>query len=116
MSALIFCWWPARCARLIFWHAARDAGMRERYFHGGITKMKPQLTYRAAVTGDQAGIVKVFAEVASEVPTAVRPQTEAYIKQFVASGQSWVAVDADGEVVGYALAERHDRETLSLVY
>ena len=77
------------------------------------TQMK---TYRVAVPGDQAGILKVFAEVASEVPTAVRPQTEAYIKRFVASGQSWVAIDADGKVVGYALAEPYDRETLSLVY
>jgi hypothetical protein len=34
----------------------------------------------------------------------------------VASGQSWVAVDADGNIVGYALAESYDSKTLSLVY
>jgi hypothetical protein len=73
-------------------------------------------TYRPAVSSDEGSILKVFAEVASEVPTAVRPQTEAYIKRFVGSGQSWVATDAEGKVVGYALAEPHDRETLSLVY
>jgi ribosomal protein S18 acetylase RimI-like enzyme len=73
-------------------------------------------TYRIAVPGDEAGILKVFAEVAPEVPTAVRTQTSGHIEQLVASGQTWVAVDADGKVVGYALAEPHDRETLSLAY
>jgi len=72
-------------------------------------------TYRVAVAGDEAGILKVFAEVASEVPTAVRPQTEGYIKRFVASGQSWVATDADGKIIGYVLAEKA-ADTISLVY
>jgi hypothetical protein len=58
--------------------------------------------YRAAVSGDEAGILKVFAEVASEVPTSVLPQTEGIVQRLVASGQSWVAVDADGNIVGYA--------------
>jgi ribosomal protein S18 acetylase RimI-like enzyme len=71
--------------------------------------------YRVAVAGDEAGILNVFAEVASEVPTAVRPQTEAYIKRFVASGQSWVATDADGKIIGYALAEMA-ADTISLFY
>jgi hypothetical protein len=34
----------------------------------------------------------------------------------VKSGQSWVAVDADGRIIGYALAEPHNSKTLSLVY
>ncbi|MCK1271558.1 MULTISPECIES: GNAT family N-acetyltransferase [unclassified Bradyrhizobium] len=72
-------------------------------------------TYRVAVSSDQAGILEVFAEVASEVPTAVRPQTEAYIKRFVASGQSWVATDADGKIIGYALAEKA-ADIISLAY
>lgn len=72
-------------------------------------------TYRLAVAGDEAGILEVFAEVGSEVPTAVRPQTEAYIKRFLASGQSWVATDADGKIIGYALAEMA-ADTISLVY
>ena len=74
-----------------------------------------ETTYRVAVSGDQAGILEVFADVASEVPTAVRPQTEAYIKRFVASGQSWVATDAAGKIIGYALAEKA-ADTISLVY
>jgi acetyltransferase (GNAT) family protein len=73
-------------------------------------------TYRAAVAGDAAGILRVFAEVASEVPTSVLPQTEAIVQRLVASGQSWVGVDADDNIVGYALAEPCDAETLSLVY
>ena len=73
-------------------------------------------TYRVAVAGDEAGILKVFAEVASEVPTRVLPQTETIVQGLVASGQSWVGVDADDNIVGYALAEPCDAETLSLVY
>jgi hypothetical protein len=61
-------------------------------------------TYRVAVAGDEAGILKVFAEVAPEVPTAVRPQTEGIIKELVATGDSWVAIDADDKIVEYALA------------
>jgi N-acetylglutamate synthase-like GNAT family acetyltransferase len=72
--------------------------------------------YRAASSGDVTGILKVFAEVAFEVPTSVLPQTEGIVQRLVASGQSWVATDADGSIVGYALAEPHDSKTLSLVY
>ena len=73
-------------------------------------------TYRVAVAGDVAGILKIFAEVAPEVPTRILPQTPEIVQRLVASGQSWVGVDADGNIVGYALAEPYDAETLSLVY
>jgi hypothetical protein len=82
-------------------------------------------SYRVAVPGedgtfpvwkkDEAAILNVFAEVACEVPTAVRPQTEGIIKELVATGDSWVAIDADDQVVGYALAAMGNN-TLSLVY
>ena len=78
--------------------------------------MKKQLAYRVAHSGDEPGILKIFEEVAPEVPTAVRSGTEELIKRYVKSGQSWVAVDADGGIIGYALAEPHDSKTLSLVY
>lgn len=78
--------------------------------------MKKDFTYRVAVATDEAGILNVFAEVAPEVPTSVLPQTEAIIQRLVASGQSWIAVDADDKIVGYALAEPCDSKTLSLVY
>ena len=58
-------------------------------------------TYRVAVPGDEAAILNVFAEVAPEVPTAVRPQTEGIIKELVATGDSWVAIDADDKIIGY---------------
>jgi len=57
-------------------------------------------TYRVAVSGDEAGILTVFEEVAPEVPTAVLPQTEGIVQRLVASGQSQVAVDVDGNIVG----------------
>jgi hypothetical protein len=72
-------------------------------------------TYRLAAPGDEAAILHVFAEVAPEVPTAVRPQTEGIIKELVATGDSWVAIDADDKIIGYALAAM-DNNTLSLVY
>jgi hypothetical protein len=72
-------------------------------------------TYRVAVPGDEPAILKIFAEVAPEVPTAVRPQTEGIIKELVATGDSWVAINADAKIVGYALAAM-DTNTLSLVY
>jgi acetyltransferase (GNAT) family protein len=77
---------------------------------------KTHPTYRVAVSGDEAGILKVFAEVAPEVPTAVRSGTEDLIQRLVSTGCTWVAVDANGIIIGYALAEPHDSKTLSLVY
>jgi hypothetical protein len=72
-------------------------------------------TYRVAVAGDEAAILNVFADVAPEVPTAVRPQTEGIVKELVATGDSWVTIDADNKIVGYALAAMNNN-TLSLVY
>jgi hypothetical protein len=72
-------------------------------------------TYRVAVPGDEPAILNIFAEVAPEVPTAVRPQTEGIIKELVATGDSWVSINADDKIVGYALAAM-DTNTLSLVY
>lgn len=77
--------------------------------------MTQTYTYRSAASNDQAGILKVFAEVAAEVPTEVRPQTAGLIDGWVAGGRSWVALDAAGTIVGYALAEMSNNET-SLVY
>jgi predicted N-acetyltransferase YhbS len=38
------------------------------------------------------------------------------LRQGEASDLSWVAFDADGNIVGYALAEAFDQETLKLAY
>jgi len=77
-------------------------------------KIRP--TYRKAVPGDAAAILKVFAEVAPAVPTVVNSETEAVIQGLVADDQSWVAVDAAGNIIGYALASPYDRTTLKLNY
>lgn len=76
----------------------------------------PEEVIRTAVSGDEVGILRVFAEVASEVPTSVLPQTKELIRRYVGSGQSQIAIDRDGVVIGYALAEPYDCDTLSLVY
>lgn len=78
--------------------------------------MKDPVSYRKATPDDVAGILTVFEEVAPEVPTSVLPQTEPIILRLVKSGETWVAVDADSNIVGYALAEPQDSKTLSLVY
>lgn len=72
-------------------------------------------TYRVAVAGDIAGILQVFEEVAPAVPTAVRSQTKGYIEGWVATGESWVATEAGGKIIGYALAEKV-ADAISLVY
>lgn len=88
----------------------------------GFTEFGPEATMatgsvscRVAVPGDKVGILLVFAEVAPEVPTRVYPDTLERIEGSVATGLSWVAVDADDKVVGYALAYSHDN-TIHLDY
>lgn len=82
---------------------------------GGNTVAQP-LSYRVAVSGDEDAILKVFEEVAPEVPTVVNSGTKGIVQDLVASELSWVAVDANSKIVGYALAKPHDQETLSLWY
>lgn len=77
--------------------------------------MTQTYSYRLAVADDLAGISKVFEDVAPEVPTIFSSETEDMIAGLVATGKSWVAVDAAGTVVGYALAKMSDGET-SLEY
>lgn len=83
--------------------------------------VKKDYSYRIAVAGDVTGILEVFAEVAPEVPTRVYDGTKDHVDTkesiagWVETGQSWVATDATGTIVGYALAEG-DEKGLSLVY
>ncbi|MFK4507081.1 hypothetical protein LPJ38_26820 [Bradyrhizobium daqingense] len=84
--------------------------------------MRKDYSYRVAKPDDVDGILRVFAEVAPEVPTRVyefakgdHTDTRQSIARWVETGQSWVATDATGTVVGYALAEGNDK-ALSLVY
>ena len=84
-------------------------------FGPGDTMATGNVAYRLAVPGDVVGILLVFAEAAPEVPTRVYPDTSGRIEGSVATGLSWVAVDADEKIVGYALAYSHDN-TIYLDY
>ncbi|WP_197424414.1 GNAT family N-acetyltransferase [Bradyrhizobium yuanmingense] len=87
----------------------------------GFTEFGPGATmtgnaaYRVAVSGDEVGILLVFAEVAAEVPTRVYPETSAMIRSLVATGQTWIAFDANDQIVGYALSSKQDN-TIVLTY
>jgi hypothetical protein len=84
-------------------------------FGPGATMTTGNVVYRVAVSGDEVGILLVFAEVAAEVPTRVYPETSGTIEGLVATGESWVAVDANDQIVGYALASKYDN-TILLTY
>ena len=69
--------------------------------------------YRVANRDDTIGILEVLQEVAPEIPLSLdtseqQAMTAAIIAECCDSGESWVAVDADGTVVGFVLA-RPDR-------
>jgi hypothetical protein len=86
------------------------------------------LEYHLASFDDGDGILTVLREVALEIPVSLdAPEHDEIIRIIIAeccqSGQSWVAVDANGTVVGFVLAkpdrlERflHRNEALSLRY
>ena len=86
------------------------------------------LEYRVANSDDATGILAVLQEVASEVPVSLHsPERQETIQSIIAeccsSGESWVAVDKDGTVVGFVLAkpdrlERflHENQAVSLRY
>jgi hypothetical protein len=79
--------------------------------------MDKRITYRTAVADDVDDILAIFAEVAPEVPTrGVIEGTKELVASWVKTGASLVALDADGKVVGYALAEGDGKEGISLVY
>jgi hypothetical protein len=77
---------------------------------------KPEITYRTATAADADDILKVFGEVAPEVPTRVIEGTKELVERLAASGASSVALDADGKVVGYALAGGDGQGGIDLVY
>jgi N-acetylglutamate synthase-like GNAT family acetyltransferase len=84
--------------------------------------------YRVANEDDATGIFAVLQEVAPEIPVTLdTPERQEIMQGIIAeccdSGESWVAIGADGTVVGFVLAkpdrlERflHKNEALSLPY
>lgn len=78
---------------------------------------KPDITYRTAIADDVDDILTIFAEVAHEVPTiGVVEGTKELVAGLVATGASLVALDVDGRIVGYALAEGDGKGGISLIY
>jgi N-acetylglutamate synthase-like GNAT family acetyltransferase len=79
--------------------------------------------YRVASRGDETDILAALEEVAPEIPVLIdTPQRQDAIKGIIVechkSGQSFVAVDANSEVVGFVLArpDIHEQGAISLRY
>jgi hypothetical protein len=91
-------------------------------------KEESTVEYRRANDGDVHGIFAILQEVAQEIPLSLdtlerQEMMQAIIAECCACGESWVAVDADGTIVGLALAKpdilerfHHENEALSLRY
>ena len=79
-----------------------------------MTGTSDPINYRVAVQDDEPEIFALFKEVAPEIPIPLEvPGTEdGMITEIVqCRGGSWVAVDASGNVVGFALARPDLRAT-----
>lgn len=79
--------------------------------------------YRIAVRDDETDILALLEEVAPEIPVSLDgPQRQQAIQEIIIrcreSGKSWVALDADGKVVGFALVypDVHEPPAISLRY
>lgn len=71
-----------------------------------MTKQPGTVTYRLAVEDE---ILALFKEVAPEIPVPLdKPETEENMVTEIVQcrGSTWVAVDANGKVVGFALSRR----------
>ena len=70
--------------------------------------------YRLATTDDASAIFAVLEEVAPEIPVRLDTQRTC-IQEGIGSGNAWIALDRDNQVVGFLMAEP-DREALELSY
>jgi GNAT superfamily N-acetyltransferase len=87
-----------------------------------------EIAYRPAELGEAADILALLLEVAPEIPVSVDTLEQeealyALIRNCTRSGESWVAVDETGRIVGFLLVElnqarRHyaEHEVLELRY
>jgi GNAT superfamily N-acetyltransferase len=87
-----------------------------------------EISYRQAKLDEAANILAVLIEVAPEIPVQTEPLEReealyALIRNCARSGESWVAIDETGRIVGFLLAEpdqarRHygEHEILELRY
>jgi hypothetical protein len=77
--------------------------------------------YRIAGGDDETDILAVLKEVAAEIPvkldgTERQEKIRMEIKQCQQSTKSWVAVDADGKVIGFALARPDVHDDKAAIY
>jgi ribosomal protein S18 acetylase RimI-like enzyme len=75
-----------------------------------MTEATNTFEYRVASNNDETDILTVLEEVAPEIPVLLdTPERQDAIRGIIVechkSGESWVAVDADGTVVGFVLAK-----------
>lgn len=73
-----------------------------------------EVNYRQAALGDAADILAFLIALAPEIPLQVdtlerEEALYALIRTCARSGESWLACDAAGRIVGFALAERAER-------
>jgi GNAT superfamily N-acetyltransferase len=69
-----------------------------------------EITYRQARLEEAGDILAVLIEVAPEIPVETEPLEReealyALIRNCARSGESWVAIDESGRIVGFLLAE-----------
>jgi hypothetical protein len=88
-----------------------------------MTKTSDTVDYRVASRDYETDIFAVLEEVAPEIPVLLdTPARQDAIRGIIVecrkSGKSWVAVDANGTVVGFALArpDLHEAGAISLRY
>jgi hypothetical protein len=72
-----------------------------------------ELTYRQAELGEAVDILAVLKEIAAEIPVvfdSLEREEAIYglIRTCARSGESWVAADESGGIVGFALVEPND--------
>jgi hypothetical protein len=72
-----------------------------------------EVTYRQAELGEAVDILAVLKEVATEIPLVVdtlerEEMVYGLIRTCARSGESWVAVDEGGGIVGFILVEPND--------
>jgi len=68
------------------------------------------IVYRPAMLDEAANILAVLIEIAPEIPVQVEPLEReealyALIRNCARSGESWLAIDEGGRIVGFLLAE-----------
>jgi hypothetical protein len=83
--------------------------------NSGVPRMTVTHRHRVATPDDARGIFSVLAEVAPEIPVRIdtcgrRKNIFGKVREWTSSGDSLVAIDSDGRVVGFLLVEPDQKE------